>query len=211
MNKEVAVKIMNNQGEAVKDFSLPAALTKLVIKPSVIHQVVVAYAANARAGTAHTKTRNEVSGGGKKPWRQKGTGRARHGSIRSPIWVGGGVVFGPRASKNYQQKLSSELKQQAKAMVVADYLSNSKVFVVDAWPQTTKTKELAALLKSLKIYNRRTLILLTKAEQPLRRAIINIKNTKVMAVNELNTYDGLRWPRWLISEAGLNELIKLIA
>lgn len=211
MAKESAIKILNKQGEAVKDFTLPADLAKLVIKPGLVHQVVVAYAANRRAGTAHTKTRDEVSGGGKKPWRQKGTGRARHGSIRSPIWVGGGVVFGPRSTRNYEQSLSQELKHQAKAMVVVDYLNSQKVLAVESLPETTKTKEFASLLKDLKIYNRRTLVLLTKAEQPLRRAITNIKGVEVMAVKEFNAYDGLRYPRWLISEAGLNELTKLIA
>lgn len=211
MTKSTPIKIFNVKGEAVKDYVLPEAIAKRVIKPGLVHQVVVAYAANRRAGTAHTKTRDEVSGGGKKPWRQKGTGRARHGSTRSPIWVGGGVVFGPRSTRNYEQGLSQELKTQAKTMVLADYLNSNKVFVVDTLPETTKTKEAANLLKGLKIYNRRVLVLLTKAEQPFRRALLNIKGVEVMAVREFNAYDGLRYPRWLVSEAGVKELARLIS
>ena len=203
--------VVNVKGEAVKNFVLPAALLEQKIKPGLIHQVVVAYAANRRAGTAHTKTRGEVSGGGRKPWRQKGTGRARHGSTRSPIWKGGGVVFGPRRDRRYAQSLSSELKNQARAMVVADYFTSHKVMVVNEMPLTEKTKVFAQLLRDLKIDGRRTLVLLTKAEQPQRRALLNLPEVEVMAVREFNAYDGLRYPRWLVSEAGAAELIKLVA
>lgn len=202
---------MNQQGEAIKEFKLPEVLLNQVIKPTVVHQVAVGYAANARAGTAHTKTRGEVSGGGKKPWRQKGTGRARHGSIRSPLWVGGGVTFGPRSTKNFSHNLTKELKNQAKAMVVADYFLGGKVTLIETLPNSQKTKDFAKLLSSLKLKNRRTLILLTKDEQPLRRGLNNLPEVTVMAVREFNAYAGLRYPRWLMSEAGANELVKMIS
>lgn len=204
------IKILNAQGKAVKDFTLPSDLVEQKVKPAVVHQVVVAYAANRRANTAHTKTRGEVRGGGKKPWRQKGTGRARHGSTRSPIWVGGGVVFGPRSDRDYSQSLPGALKKQAKSMVVAEYFIAGKVIVVDELPQADKTKVFAKLLKDLKISGRRTLVLLTDKEKSLRRALGNLPGVEVMATKELNAYDGLRYPRWLVSEAGANELIKLV-
>lgn len=204
-----SLDILNSRGEKVGDFSLPSALTERKIKPGLIHQVVVAYAANRRAGTAHTKTRGEVAGGGRKPWRQKGTGRARHGSIRSPLWVGGGVVFGPRKEKNYQQVLPEELKVQARSMVIADYFTAGKVTIIDALPQADKTKVWAQLLKDLKITKRRLLVLLTDKEKALRRALVNLPGVEVMGTKELNAYDGLRYPRWLVSEAGAQEIIKL--
>ncbi len=205
------IKILNNQGQEVKDFSLPDQLLKLPIKPQLVHQVVVAYAANARAGTAHTKNRAEVSGGGKKPWRQKGTGRARHGSIRSPLWVGGGVVFGPRNTRNYKQRLPQQLKNQAKKMVVADYFTTGRVVVIEEFPQADKTKIFAELMRILKINNRRVLVLLTEKEKYLHRAMRNLAGVEIMAIRELNAYDGLRYPKWLVSVAGASELIKQIS
>lgn len=206
-----AMKVLNTQGKEVKDLSLPAVLLAKKIKPGVVHQVVVAYASNHRAGTAHSKTRDEVSGGGKKPWRQKGTGRARHGSIRSPLWVGGGTVFGPRSDRNYKKGLPATLKNQARSMVVADYFISGKVIVVDELPQAEKTKVFAELFRDLKISGRRTMVLLTDKEKSLRRGLQNLPGVEVMATKEFNIYDGLRFPRWLVSESGAAELVKLVS
>ncbi|MDP3986564.1 MAG: 50S ribosomal protein L4 [Candidatus Veblenbacteria bacterium] len=204
------ITVVNAQGEAVRELALPEAVRTRSLKSGLVHQVVVAYAANRRAGTAHTKTRDEVAGGGRKPWRQKGTGRARHGSIRSPLWVGGGVVFGPRSTRNYTQRLPRELKNQARAMVVGDYLASAKVTVVNELPQADKTKVFATLFKDLKLSGRRTLVLLTSSEQSLRRGLMNLPKVEVMGVREFNAYDGLRYPRWLVSQAGAAELIKFV-
>ena len=211
MSKTSQIKVLNTKGEEVKDFVVPASLLAQNIKPELVHQVVVGYAANRPARTVHIKTRAEVCGGGKKPWRQKGTGRARHGSIRSPLWVGGGVVFGPRNTRNYEQRLPTQLKNQAKKMVIADYVNSGKTMVVAEWPESAKTKEFALMFKALKISGRRTLVLLTDKEKSLRRALNNLPNVEVMAVKELNAYDGMRWPRWLVSEAGAAELIKMVS
>ena len=203
--------IFNAQGKPEREFELPAAVQSYVIKPAVVHQVTVGLAANRRAGTAHTKNRAEVSGGGKKPWKQKGTGRARHGSIRSPQWVGGGVVFGPRNERNYTHRLTAKLRSVALAMVVADYLKSGKVTVVESFPEEPKTKIYANLLKQMSLVPpRRTLVLLTEPEASHRRGLKNIAGVTVMAVRNLSSLEGLLYPRWLVSAAGLSELLKFI-
>lgn len=211
MSKFQQVTILNTKGESVRQLPLTAAVLQQTVKPAVVHQVVVGYAANRRAGTAHTKTRDEVAGGGKKPWKQKGTGRARHGSIRSPLWVGGGVVFGPRSTRNFKHRLTDELKRQAKAMVVSDYLTAGRVLVVDELPQADKTKVYASLLKELKLKQGvDVLVLLTQAERAARRGMNNLRGVTVMGLRELNAYDGLRFRRWLVSGQGLTELMATV-
>ncbi|MBI5733690.1 MAG: 50S ribosomal protein L4 [Candidatus Kerfeldbacteria bacterium] len=204
----VATKILNQQGVAVGELAWPAGLTKLVIKPVVVHQVAMAYAANRRQGTAHTKDRSEVAGGGKKPWKQKGTGRARHGSIRSPLWVGGGVTFGPRKERNYSQRLPEKLKQQATAMVIKDYLVDNRLTVVEAWPAGTKTKVLAEFFKTLKLTSAKPyLVLLTDEEKTLSRGLRNLANVVLMGVKQFNLYDGLRHRHWVLSQAAARQLL----
>jgi large subunit ribosomal protein L4 len=118
--------------------------------PSLVHQVLVSYQANMRGGLAHTKDRSEVAGSGKKPWKQKGTGRARHGDKQSPIWVGGGVTFGPRNEKDYSQKINRKAKFAALSVVFSKKLADHKVLPVDAISLSSgKTKELSAILSEL--------------------------------------------------------------
>ncbi len=206
-----SLQVVDSKGQAVKQVELPSTVLERKVKPSVVHQVVVGYAANRRAGTAHTKDRSEVSGGGKKPWKQKGTGRARQGSIRAPQWVGGGVVFGPRNTRNYSHRLTDELKHSALAMVVADALRSGNVTVVDSFPTEPKTKVFAAFLKAVQpAGTKRSLVLLTEGEREMRRGLQNLPNTGVMAVKQLNAYDGLSFPRWVVSQLGLTELLKAI-
>lgn len=205
------LSILNAEGAKVRELELPERMTAIKIKPDVIHQVVVAQAAGARAGTAHTKNRSEVSGGGRKPWKQKGTGRARHGSTRSPIWVGGGVVFGPRNTRNYVQRTPAKLKALAKFMVIADYMTSGRVTVVEKFPESLKTKDYASLLKGLAVRpGKKCLVLLTEGERALRRGFINLAGVEVMAVRQLNPYDGLRFPKWIVSAEGVEELFKLV-
>lgn len=203
------VKVVNTSGQPVRELELPKAVVEYTIKPVVVHQVVVGQAAGRRAGTAHTKTRAEVSGGGKKPWKQKGTGRARHGSIRSPIWVGGGVVHGPRSNRNYTQATPQLLRRKALAMVVADYLKAGRVAVVESFPAGGKTKPFAQLFRALGADQRR-LVLLTDAEKTARQGLRNLSDVSVMGVRQLNPADGLRSPAWLVSEQGFQELLKFV-
>lgn len=211
MAKVTSIPIMTKTGQATREIELPKAVTSRAVKPAVVHQVYVGYAANRRAATAHTKIRSEVSGGGKKPWRQKGTGRARQGSIRSPQWVGGGVVFGPRNERNYGHRLTDELKSQARAMVVAEYLTGGKVVAVDAFPTEPKTKQYASMFKSLKLDpKQRCLVLLTADEASHRRGLQNLAQATVMALRNLNPYDGLQFPRWVVSSQGLEQLFTFV-
>ena len=124
-DKSLKIKVYTQDGKETKELALNPAVFGVAVKESVVHQVMVAQMANSRVAIAHTKTRAEVRGGGRKPWKQKGTGRARHGSTRSPIWVGGGVTFGPRSDRNFSQKVNKKMKTKALFMCLSDKVNNN--------------------------------------------------------------------------------------
>ena len=143
--------VYNVKAEKVREVDLNPAVFGVEVKESVVHQVAVAQRANARTAIAHTKTRGEVRGGGAKPWRQKGTGRARHGSNRSPIWVGGGITFGPRKDRNFSQKVNKKMKRKALFMCLANKANENLLFLLDKLVlEDGKTREMVDVLKSLK-------------------------------------------------------------
>ena len=156
------------------------------ISPSAVHQVVVSLQANSRKPIAHTKDRGDVSGGGRKPWRQKGTGRARHGSIRSPQWKGGGVVFGPRNTRNTSQKINERMKRRVFLEVLKGQLENRRVAVVETIPlerPSTKTaaRTLDAIQKSLNVLGKNLLLVCRSAsESALRKSTANISNVETI-------------------------------
>lgn len=146
------VTVYNFEGQAVGTRELPAAVFGCPVNIGILHQAVVAQTANARPVLAHTKTRGEVRGGGRKPWRQKGTGRARHGSIRSPLWIGGGITFGPRSNRNFRLKINARVRRQALlASLSAKAADVAMVVVDDLGPVDRKTKRAAILLDNLKL------------------------------------------------------------
>lgn len=148
---KLTIKVYNQNGEKVKDVTLNPAIFGLAVKESVVHQVAVAQKNNSREAIAHTKTRGEVRGGGIKPWNQKGTGRARHGSSRSPIWVGGGITFGPRNTRNFEQKVNKKMKRKALLMCLSDKAQNNLLTVVDKLELAEgRTRELVEMIKNLK-------------------------------------------------------------
>lgn len=156
----------------------------------VMHQVVTAQLAAARAGTQSTLTRAEVRGGGKKPWRQKGTGRARHGSTRSPIWSGGGVALGPKPRK-YNQKTPKKMIALALKGALSDRAAEGKVVVIDGWNfEKPSTKSAAAALKALGVSDR-VLVVIGREDEDAYKSFRNIPEVQVMLVGELNTYDVL--------------------
>lgn len=143
-------KIYNQKGEVAGEIALPADVFSAKWRSDLVHQVVESMRSNKRAGTADTKGRGEVRGGGKKPWKQKGTGRARHGSTRSPIWVGGGVTHGPLAEKNYKRKTSKKMRAQALFSVLSKKLKEKEILFVDSLAMSNiKTKDAETVMKNL--------------------------------------------------------------
>ncbi|MCQ3035095.1 MAG: 50S ribosomal protein L4 [Bacilli bacterium] len=186
--KKVSVAVKNMAGEEVEKISLNAGVFGVEENKQVMHDAVVVYQANMRQDTAKTKKRDEVSGGGKKPWRQKGTGRARAGSTRSPIWVGGGCVFGPTGVQNH--KLSQNRKEHKLALKCA-YSAQAKngLIVVDAFKfDEIKTKNVVAMLKALKA-GKKSLIVISDLDENLIASAANIANVVVTSVTNVSVYD----------------------
>ena len=143
-------QVYNQTGKSVGTVSLPESIFGVPWNADLVHQVVLGMQANARTPIAHTKTRGEVRGGGRKPWKQKGTGRARHGSTRSPIWVGGGVAHGPRNDKSYAQKINKKMKAKALYTVLSEKLRKGEVlFLEEISLPKMKTKDAVAIVNSL--------------------------------------------------------------
>jgi len=160
---------------------------------ALVHEAVVAQRANARQVLAHTKTRGEVRGGGRKPWKQKGTGRARQGSIRSPQWIGGGVVFGPSNERNFSLKINRKAKRQALFMALSDKVASEKLVVLDSVStEPAKTKLMAEVLKKLPID--RTVLVVASASSPLlMRMVRNLPHVKLVTANSVNLLDVLSY------------------
>lgn len=186
-----SVKVYNQEGKATGELELNAKHFGVKPDQALVHAVVVAQQANARQPIAHTKNRGEVAGGGKKPWRQKGTGRARQGSIRSPQWKGGGVVFGPRNIRNFSVKVNRKVRQKALFMALTDKTESGKFLVLESFkPEAVKTKHAAAMLKALPVV-RRALIVVPKPDPEFLRMVRNLPNAKLVTANSLNVVDVL--------------------
>lgn len=197
------VEIKGSSGQKVelgKAFATP-------VNPSLLHQVVQFYTRRQRSGTASTKTRKEARGGGRKPWRQKGTGRARAGSIRSPLWRGGGVVFGPKP-RDYSFSLPKKMKRIALKGVLSNKLKDGEIVVAKKFsfskPETKKAKE---FLEKLKLTGKTTVIL-PKDEENGKKSFRNIPGVKALYPSEINAYDVLNSKQLLFSQDSLEELKK---
>jgi large subunit ribosomal protein L4 len=159
------------------------------INEHVVHQVVNAQLAARRGGNASTKTRGKVRGGGRKPWRQKGTGRARHGSIRSPLWVGGGITFGP-SPRSYDKKLTKKMKRLALRSVLTDKVQREEIILVDKIDlDKPKTKAVVQILTDLNLEDKKTLIVMPEKDKNLYLSARNIPNVKTLLAGSVNAYD----------------------
>ena len=177
--------------EGAKTGSMEAsdAVFAAEVNTDVIHEVVVNYLACQRQGTQSTKTRTEVRGGGAKPWRQKGTGRARQGSIRAPQWTGGGVALGPKP-RDYRYSVNKKVKRLALKSALSSKYNDYAIFVVeDLSVDTIKTAKIAALLKGLEVYGKKALIVTAEADEKIYKSARNIKNVNPTFAGTLNTYD----------------------
>ncbi len=184
------VQVRTQTGAPAGTVTLAAGVFGVAPNVPVMHQVVTAQLARARAGTQSTLTRAEVRGGGKKPWRQKGTGRARHGSIRSPIWVGGGVALGPKP-RDYGQKTPKKMIALALKGALSDRANEGKIVVIDAWNfAKPSTKEAVAALKALGVSDK-VLVVIGRDDEAAFMSFRNLPEVQVTLAGELNTYDVL--------------------
>ena len=195
-------KVYNVKGKEVSSIELPESVFGVKKNDSLVRQVVLGMQANARTPVAHTKDRGDVRGGGKKPWKQKGTGRARHGSIRSPLWRGGGTTFGPRKERDYAQKINRKMRAKALAVVLSQKLADGKILFVDALAfSSPKTKDALEALKSLSsvkgfepMATRRknaALLLFSKKDDAAAKSFRNMGNVMVDEARNANPVDVL--------------------
>lgn len=204
---KMKVPVYNKEGKSEGEATLPKEVFEVPMNADLVHQVLISLSANKRQGSAHTKNRGEVRGGGKKPWRQKGTGRARHGSIRSPLWVGGGVTFGPRNDKNWEREIPKKMKRKALFMVLSEKAKNDLVVLLDEFAtETGKTKEMAKLVKALPCAKDSRLIAMAKDDKKLYLSARNIAKTKIDSARNLNILDLLNYKYLLMDK----EAIKII-
>lgn len=202
----MSAKVYNLNGEVVKTINLTEAVWDKACSPALLHQVVVAQLANRRGDFKHGKTRGLVRGGGRKPWRQKGTGRARAGSIRSPLWRGGGMIFGAAQLHNYKQRLPLAMRRRALLGSLHTKAKAEEVIVVEKWPNDVKTKVMSQLLKKLPISNRSALLVLPKSNSNFYQATRNLLKVSSSTAASLNTYDILQKRYLIFSEDALSAL-----
>jgi large subunit ribosomal protein L4 len=205
-----SIEKRNAAGKKVGARDLPSELFDSKVSVPLMHQVVVAGLAGIRAGTHSTKTRGEVRGGGKKPWRQKGTGRSRQGSIRSPQWEGGGVAHGPRP-RDHSQRINKKMRRGALRSALTDALQSGKVAVVDelAWDEP-RTKQAVEVIESLELAGRILLVLPVPTETgALEKSFRNLPNVKIAYSGGLGTYDVLLADRVLFTNAALDRLTQM--
>ncbi len=188
---------------------LKAEIFGVKSRPHLLHQAVVMQLRNRRAGTAATKTKGFVRGGGKKPWRQKGTGRARAGSIRSPLWVGGGTIFGPQA-KDYTSRLPRQARRQALLSALSSKNQDGKIIVVDKLElEEAKTKQMVKVLQDLQVQS--ALIVISQADDKIERSARNLPRVKVLRVEGINVYDLVRYEHLILTEEALKLLEERLA
>jgi large subunit ribosomal protein L4 len=211
----VNIKIYNKNAEAAGEMELTDKVWNVKPNEALLHQAMVAQMANSRQVLAHTKDRSEVRGGGKKPWRQKGTGRARAGSSRSPIWIGGGVTFGPTKDRNFKKDINKKMKQKALFMALSDKAKNQAFVVLDELAADEyKTKKINEILKNLeeKVLNinketKRSVLLVSDAkEDKFKYSARNLAGVKLLNLENINLLDLLKYRNLIISKEAVKKL-----
>lgn len=201
------VDVYKETGDKAGSIDLAAEIFAITSNEDLVHQAYVTHEANRRVHLAHAKIRSEKRGGGAKPWRQKGTGRARAGSRRSPIWVGGGVVFGPRKSKKFAKQMNVKAKRKALFMVLSDRVANKKLVVVDKYSYTKpETAKFAKMLDKLPMEDKTTLVVLPgrKNDKNIKLSARNIPGVGIIRADSLNIKDVLSYEYILLSKGGVD-------
>ena len=210
------VAVYNKEGKETGEVNLPKEIFEVPMNVDLVHQVFTLQRANQRQVSAHTKDRGEVRGGGRKPWRQKGTGRARHGSIRSPLWRGGGITFGPRKDKNFKREIPKKMRKKALFMVLSEKAKNDLFVVLDKLEmEKPNTKLMYETIKKLPVSKGSRLILSNdghstslRTSKNLFLSARNIKKTGVLEARNLNVVDLLNYKYLLIAKDGIKEIEK---
>ena len=204
----IKAPLYNSQGERIGEIDLREDIFGYTPNVHLLWEYVRMYLANQRRGTASTKTRGEVSGGGRKPWPQKHTGRARHGSIRSPLWRKGGVVFGPKP-RDYHYEMPKKAKRLATKHALSDRAKENRIIVIENFSFSNgKTKEGAQLLKKIGIYGKKILVALCDMDPKLLLPLRNIEKVRIMPGKDLNAYEVLNSEYVLFTKDGLNQYIE---
>ena len=203
------VSVYNIEGKEVGSIELNDAVFGVEVNEHLVHMAVVNQLANNRQGTQSAKTRSEVSGGGRKPWRQKGTGHARQGSTRSPQWTGGGVVFAPKP-RDYSFKMNKKEKRIALLSALSSKVADNKIVVLDAFNlDEIKTKKFAEVMSNLKVD--KALVVIEGENKNVVLSGRNIPTVKVSATNEINTYDVLKYETLVVTKATVEKLEEVYA
>ena len=203
------IKVYNMKGSVVGEMELSDSVFGAEYNESLIHQAVVTRLANERQGTKSTLTRSEVRGGGVKPWRQKGTGRARQGSIRAPQWIKGGVVFAPK-SRDFSKKMNAKAKTGALLAAVSKKLADGELLIVDELKSEGKTKEMAAFVKAMNL-NKSALLVMSGKDELVIRAANNLPRISTMSVELLNTYDVVANAKVVMTKAAAEKFQEVYA
>jgi len=204
------VDVYDINGKKVSDIELKEEIFGIIPNENTVHSVLTNYLANQRQGTQSTKTRSEVSGGGKKPWKQKGTGRARQGSTRSPQWIKGGIALGPKP-RSYSYKVNKKEKRLAIKSVLSSKVIENRLVVVDKIPfKEIKTKQMVDTLSNLKI-SEKALILLPEKDENVQKSARNIEGVKTTLVNTINVYDLLKYTKLVVTVDTIKKLEEVYA
>ena len=204
------IDVYSIEGKKVKEVELKDEIFGIVPNEAVVHSVLVNFLANQRQGTQNTKTRSEVRGGGRKPWRQKGTGRARQGSIRAPQWIKGGIALGPKPRSYYYTVNKKERQLAVKSVLSSKVLENTLVVVDSLDMKEIKTKEMVKALNNLKVEGK-TLMLLAEKNENVQKSARNIEGVKTTLVNTINVYDLLKYKNLVITLDTVKKLEEVYA
>lgn len=205
------VSLFNMKGETVGELELMPEIFEVPYHQTVLHQVVLAQQANLRRGTHKTKGRGEVSGGGKKPWRQKGTGMARHGSRRSPIWKGGGVSFGPQP-RSYEQKIPKKMRRLAMRSALSQRLREEMLTALNELAlEDYSTRTFAQMLQALKVDGGRTLVVVTEPDLKVEKSAANLPGVKLVRASNLNVLDLVKYPRLVATREALQSIQEVLS
>ena len=203
------VGLFNKEGNKIEDIQLNDKVFAVEVNADAMHQVVVALLANKRQGTQSAKTRAEVRGGGIKPWRQKGTGRARQGSIRAPQWIKGGVVFAPKP-RDYRMSIPKSMRRVAMLSALTSKVQNDEMIVLDSLTlEAPKTKEVVKMLNAFNA--KKTLIVTAEANETVYKSARNIEGVEVLPVNNINVYDLLKYPKVIMTKDAVSKIEEVYA